>query len=367
MICPKCGFEQPDGVECMRCGVIISRYKGPVAGAGDAAGPRDTPPALAPGGASPPPSFIPPPPVIAGGTVHAPVPPPPSLVGSGFGEPLPAGAGGSVYGGPPPAAGGGGTVYGGPGSIAPAFSSFPANGQTTFLGTFELGKILSEAFSIFFSNFIPFVLLSALISLPVFSFAAYLLKTQKSPASALSFFFLALLLQILLGQLTTAGVTYGVYQQIRGQNPSLMDCLRVAFSRFFPVLGVGIVAGFAVGLGAVFCLVPGFILAAMFAVAIPVTVEERAGVSDALRRSAFLTDGFRWQVFGLLFLLGVLEQILVRVAISPAHDLGTLLMISSAVNVLTIGLRATAVAVMYYRLRSVKESVDVDQISSVFA
>jgi hypothetical protein len=342
MICPKCGFEQPDGVECMRCGVIINRYKGPVVGA---AGPPGTPPAFAPVAASPPPSFIPPPPVIAGGRVLAPA-------GGGFGDP------------PPVAAGG--TVYGGPGSVAPTFSSFSATGQD-FLGTFELGKVLGEAFSIFFSNFIPFALLSALISLPVFAFAAYLLQAHRSPATALSFFFLALLVQIILGQLTTAGLTYGVYQQMRGQSPSLMDCLRVAFSRFFPVLGVGIVAGCAVGLGAVFCLVPGFILAAMFAVVVPVTVEERPGVSDALRRSAHLTEGFRWQVFGLLFVLGVLEQILVRIAIVPAHDLGTLLMISSTVNVLTIGLRATAVAVMYYRLRSVKESVDVDQISSVFA
>src|SRR5947209_14640421 len=142
MICPKCGFEQPDGVECLRCGIIISRYKGPVFGAAGAVSTPGTPPAFASIAASPPPSFFPPSPVIAGGTVHAPVPPLPSLAGGGFGEPLPAGAAG--------------TVYGGPGSVAPTFSSFPAAGQE-FLGTFELGKVLGEAFSIFFSNFLPFV------------------------------------------------------------------------------------------------------------------------------------------------------------------------------------------------------------------
>ena len=47
-------------------------------------------------------------------------------------------------------------------------------------------------------------------------------------------------------------------------------------------------------------------------------------------------------------------------------DLSSLLMASSLVGVLTTGLLATGSAVMYYRLRSVKESVDVDQISSVF-
>jgi hypothetical protein len=36
-------------------------------------------------------------------------------------------------------------------------------------------------------------------------------------------------------------------------------------------------------------------------------------------------------------------------------------------TVLSTGLSATATAVMYYRLRSIKESIDVDQIASVFA
>jgi hypothetical protein len=43
------------------------------------------------------------------------------------------------------------------------------------------------------------------------------------------------------------------------------------------------------------------------------------------------------------------------------------LLLSGVTDLLTVGLSATGLAVMYYRLRSLKESVDVDQISSVFA
>lgn len=359
MICPKCGFEQPDGVECMRCGVIISRYKGPVAGA---AASRNTPPPFAPGT---PPSFIPPPPVIAGGAVHAPIPPPPAIspAGTVFGDPPANPAGGTVYGGPPPPAAGSGTVYGGPGSVAPAFSSFGAG----FHGTFEAGKVLSETFSTYFSNFLPFVLLTGLISLPLVALAAYVSTLKSNPLLAAELFLATILLQAILGQVATAGITYGVYQQMRSKSPSLIDCLRVGFSRLLPVLGVVIVTGFAVGLGLVLCCVPGLILATMFAVVVPVTVEERPAVFDALRRSSFLTEGFRWQIFGALFVVGIIQQIPTQILSRTVHDLGTLLMITIFLSILTTSLSSTAAAVMYYRLRSVKESIDVDQISSVFA
>ena len=374
MICPKCGFEQPDGVECMRCGVIVSRYKGPVAGAGGA---RNTPPPFAPGAVTPPPlppSFIPPPPVIAGGAVHAPPPPalppplPPPLpvpsAGTTYGDAPANPAGGTVYGGPPPPPAGSGTVYGGgPVSIAPAFSSFGAG----FHGTFETGRVLSETFSTYFSNFIPFVLLTALVSLPLIALAGYVSTLKSNPSLALTLFTATFFLQAILGQVAAAGITYGVYQQMRGTSPSLTDCLRVGFSRLFPVLGVAIVTGFAVTLGALLCCIPGIILAMMFAVVIPVTVEERPGIVDALRRSSYLTENFRWQIFGVLFVVGIIQQIPAQIVARTVHELGSLLMITIFLSVFTTGLQATAAAVMYYRLRSVKESIDVDQISSVFA
>ena len=171
-----------------------------------------------------------------------------------------------------------------------------------------------------------------------------------------------------MSQLAAAGITYGVYQQMRGKSPSVLDCLKVGLSRLFPVLGVAIVTGFiAVFVGVVFCVIPGIIAATMLSVAVPVTVEERPGVIDALQRSAYLTESFRWQVFGVLFVLGILQQIPIRIAPLVVHDLGALLMVFGFASILTTSLSSTAAAVMYYRLRSVKEAIDVDQISSVFS
>jgi hypothetical protein len=370
----------------MRCGIIVSRYKGPTVGAEPRstpppfAAPAPPPPAYSPGGLPPvyggtppplPPAYIPPPPVIAGGRVLPPPPPSPLSSGGGAvqGDPLlerldP--AAGTLYDGPVPSAAVGGTLYQGPsaGSVAPAFSSFPA-----FHGTFEVGKVLSETFSTYFSNFIPFLLLSALVSLPLFILAAYISSLEKGSPMAIQLFFLSLLLQLLVSQVATGGITYGVYQQMRGGSISLVDCLRVGLSRFFPVVGVAIVTFVAIVIGFALCFVPGIIVATMLAVAVPVTVEERPGLINAMRRSAHLTEDFRWHVFGVMFVLGIIQQVLSRIAIAVAggNNLSSLLMATSLVGVLTTGLVATGAAVMYYRLRSVKESVDVDQISSVFA
>ncbi|HEV7506016.1 MAG TPA: hypothetical protein VGS07_14000 [Thermoanaerobaculia bacterium] len=361
MICPKCGFEQPDGVECMRCGVIVSRYKGPIAGAG----PRNTPPAFAPG-AFPPPPFIPPPPVIAGGAVHAPIPPPPVISPDGtvFGDSPANSAGGTVYGGPPPPPAGNGAVYGGPGSVAPTFSSFGPG----FHGTFEVGKVLGETFSTYFTNFLPFVLLTTLASLPMFVLGAYISSLQHSDKSLAAFLVLAWFpLQLVVSQLAAGGITYGVYQQMRGLSPSVFDCLKVGLSRLLPVLVVAVLSTLATFVGLLFCVIPGIVVATMLAVAVPVTVEERPGIFSAMQRSSYLTESFRWQVFCILFVLWILQQVPIRIAPFFVHDVGSLLTILSFAIVLGTSLSSTAAAVMYYRLRSVKESIDVDQISSVFA
>lgn len=52
--------------------------------------------------------------------------------------------------------------------------------------------------------------------------------------------------------------------------------------------------------------VPAFVLVVLFAVAIPAAVVENLGATDALRRSVALTAGSRWQIAGILVVLGVL-------------------------------------------------------------
>ena len=59
-------------------------------------------------------------------------------------------------------------------------------------------------------------------------------------------FLLLILLLALLGLVATGAITYGVFQQLRGQRASLRDCLRVGLARLFPVLGVALLVRLAI-------------------------------------------------------------------------------------------------------------------------
>lgn len=373
MICPKCGFEQPDSPECMRCGIIVSRYKGPVLG-----------------GVATPPSPLP---------AVAPVPSPPmaaSAVGTVFGDPAPAMAGGgTVYDGAAA-----GTVYQGPAAGAPGAQRRPGIAPVlTVTQKLRVGETLSQSFKIFSRNIIPFLILAAVAFSPVYLFGDYLMRAyqQTSPAAAAGMTALvgwAILL--LCVPLTTAMITYGVFQEMRGRTLSLGSCLSVGFSSLLSVLLVAIlqflfilgtviitvvpisfltvmaVAGggrSSAGCGVI--LLPLYALVAVFPimlwlrffVAVPAAVEERPGALGALRRSAFLTDGQRWPILGIVLVVGFCN-LAIQVGAGLVPTAGPFL--APLASLLTTALLATTCAVVYYRLRSFHESIDVDQIASVF-
>lgn len=374
MICPKCGFEQPENPECMRCGIVISRYKGPMLGgspvpAVQTGGYPPLPPRPASTPPPPPPGYgaAPPPPPFGNETVRINTfpPPPPApvmnVVGTVYGDPAPALAGGgTVYGGPMPA--GGGTVYGGPSAPTSGASQPSVRAQNL-----TMGALLSESFSIYFSNFIPFLLISAVMLSPLFIYMAWVSSLSSNPQKQILYLLLAIPIQLACSFVAASGITYGVYQHLRGGSPSVTDCLKVGVTSFLPVIILAIVQTIGIMVGLILCIIPAILLSVQWAVSTPVMVEERPGTLEALRRSSYLTDGYRGAVFGVLFVLGLIQRLGSKLLELAINDLGTFLMASSAIDLLMTGLLATASAVMYYRLRSAKESIDVDQIASVFA
>ncbi|MFL6195791.1 MAG: hypothetical protein ACJ75H_16555, partial [Thermoanaerobaculia bacterium] len=227
-----------------------------------------------------------------------------------------------------------------------------------------------ETFAVYFRNFIPFALLTALVMAPLFIAQGAMQSSAASGnlAAALPSAIITLIGAIVCPYIATSAITYGVFQQMRRQDTSIVDCLRLGLSSLLPVLGLALVQGIVVGLGFLACVIPGILFMVRWAVAIPTAVEERPGIGGALDRSTYLTDGYRWEIFQVLFVLGVINLgSAFVVGMTSAIDQTLFQVLSGVQRVMAVGLSATAAAVMYYRLRSLKESIDVDQIASVFS
>ena len=68
------------------------------------------------------------------------------------------------------------------------------------------------------------------------------------------------------------------------------------FQRLYPCLGK-YRATILIGLGLIFLIVPGIILAVMWVFTFPVLAENRLSFWEAMQRSAVLTEGYRWRIF----------------------------------------------------------------------
>jgi hypothetical protein len=150
---------------------------------------------------------------------------------------------------------------------------------------------------------------------------------------------------------------------------SFGESLKVGLARFFPVVLLALLMGLLFMLGFMLLIVPGLILITMWFVSTPACVVERTGPWTSLKRSAALTKGHRWKIFGLMFLMiivslivaGLLQVVLPQFGSTILVMLGTLLW-----GALWTAYYSIAVVMSYHDLRVAKEGIDIEQIASVF-
>lgn len=252
---------------------------------------------------------------------------------------------------------------------------------------FSVGDIIKTTLSVYLNNLPAFLPLSLIVLVP--SFLIVLLPESSSlndppilpgpdadPAAAseaMSPYFLVAFREGLVAWLCpillNAALAYGVVRQLRGGHAGFVESLVQFAARVVPALGVAVVVAVITGIGFLAFLVPGVWLTIVLWVALPVVVIERGGLR-AITRSAELTRGFRWPIFGLALILVVAEFVVVSVAgwIVGAMFTDALVIWCAAqflVAVMT-GIYATAVSVAYHDLRVLKEGADTRSVSTVF-
>jgi hypothetical protein len=135
------------------------------------------------------------------------------------------------------------------------------------------------------------------------------------------------------------------------------------------LLGPSIVCGVLIALGGCGLGVGALVVAAIVYVATPIAALERVGVGASIRRSAELTRGSRWPIFGALLLVGAIHfgtDFLLAFVAATQRMLREWTWIHVSVTLLLAPFGAILPAVAYGMLRAGKESVDARRVAAVF-
>jgi hypothetical protein len=240
-------------------------------------------------------------------------------------------------------------------------------------GTFRLADVFSKAVTIYGRRFGPFIVLTVLAQIPQY-LTAFAIGTPDAgsaravSAASASAGALSILVSAVCSSIASGAIIYGVVQELRGRVFSVADSIQIAVRRLLPIVGVAICTSILIGLGAVLLIVPGLMVACMYYVSIPACVTEQTGVFKSMSRSAFLTKGYRWQVFGMFLLIvggGLVLGLIVGLVFALTGKVG-LEIASQAMSAIVSAFNGVIVGVFYYQLRVAKEGVDIDKIASVF-
>ena len=244
-------------------------------------------------------------------------------------------------------------------------------------GAFDIGKVIERTFGVIGANFPTlFGLALVLAALPQ-AVAALALSPSAAGVPNLSpLWALGSLVAVVASFVLQAAVVHASVVDLNGGKASFGDSLRVGMSNFLPVLGISILMTIGIAFGMILLIVPGVMMAVAWSVAVPAQVVEKTGVIQSFSRSAELTRGSRWAIFGLFFvyLLLAFGFMLVAGLIFAALSFMTggpesLVMrgvITPLLQAVTSMIGASGAAAIYYELRSKKEGVGPQELAAVF-
>ena len=146
------------------------------------------------------------------------------------------------------------------------------------------------------------------------------------------------------------------------------DCQPQSGTGFLPLIGVLILTGLGLSVGFLLLFIPGVMLLVRWSVGVPACVLDRTGPVASLKRSATLTKGHRWKIFGMFLLLWIVSMVVAGLIIMVARPFGAL---AGAVagfiwTALWSAYFNSVWVMLYHDLRVAKEGFDGGPIAAVF-
>ena len=242
---------------------------------------------------------------------------------------------------------------------------------------FSIGNIFERSFAILGRNLVPLLVLGGIAAIPYlliyyFQGDSAFIQPAAKPAFTVTtaiLFFVSLLAAFLLRPICQAMILFGAFQDMRGRRFPIGESFQKGLARFFPVIGMLFVEGFGILLGFILLIIPGYMLYMAWYVALPVCVVERLGPIGSLRRSAALTKGHRWKIFGILFVMSIVAGIVGAViggVVVVSHNKMIYVVGQYLFQAIYTAFQAVVGVVIYHDLRAAKEGIDTERIAAVF-
>jgi uncharacterized membrane protein len=177
----------------------------------------------------------------------------------------------------------------------------------------SIGRVFSRAFGTIGSNPVATLGIAFLFGALPSLLLAYAVQTAGTQAFAvlgnaavIAITVLSILIAIVLAMITQGALVRATTAYSEGRKASLGESAMAGLSVAVPLFLLGLVSAIGIAFGFLLIIVPGIMLYVMWSVAAPSLVEERLGPIQALGRSADLTRGVRWKIFGLTLVVVVL-------------------------------------------------------------
>lgn len=266
----------------------------------------------------------------------------------------------------------------------------------------ELGDLLATTFRTIGASAGAYVGLAAAVTLPSAAIGLVLQIVQYELTQGMPYFtdvtdvlaatgafgiasIVVAIVAFAAGAWVQGAMTRVAVDRVRGRSLGTRDALMATLPRYPAMLGASFLFVLATGLGSMLCLVPGVIAYLWLVVALPAAACEEIGPTQALGRSIDLTEGARLTIFLACLVVGVAFLALSMCIVSPmmfqafqSPDLaalqnplaptqlvstafGTVLQLAWMVGITVMN------AVIYAKLRGLRDEVDAESVAEVFA
>lgn len=222
----------------------------------------------------------------------------------------------------------------------------PPSAPTSGKRPIDVGRVISETFSIYANNAAPLLITAFIVFL-----IAGLIQGLLTDGFILQL--LGTVVSLIAASLYTGFVVKLVEDVRDGRRDfSVGELLSSASPFIVPLIVNGFLRGIAIAIGLILLIVPGLILMTIWAVTSPAIVLENENGISAFGRSSELTRGERMNVFLTILVVFVITIVIsfIVLAIGASLSTGILIALSILVSTLVQPIGALVAAVLFFDL-----------------